>query len=63
MDDLQTENQKLRELLDEAMDIAGFTILNHGIFIKQRFSRLRKAVKAVTQTKRSGKVAESGESV
>lgn len=63
MEQLQRENQELRALLDEAMDIAAFTILNHGIFIKQRFSRLRQAVKTLKQTEQAGKAAESEESV
>lgn len=51
MEHLQKENDKLRELLDEAMDIAAFTILNNGIFIKQRFSRLRSAVQTLKGSK------------
>ena len=49
MNDLQRQNDELIHLLDEAMDIASDAILPQGIFIRQRFSRLKEAVRQFKQ--------------
>lgn len=54
MNDLQRQNDELYELLDEAMDIAGDAIIPCGIFITQRFSRLREAVRQFKEHHKAG---------
>ena len=62
MEDVKQQNEKLKKLLAEAMDIAGFTVRYQGIFVNQRFSRLRQAVKEVGLNQQTGNnIVESKE--
>lgn len=49
MNDLRRQNEELVNLLDKAMEIASDAILPQGIFIRQRYSRLKEAVRQFKQ--------------
>ena len=62
MEDVNKQKERLRELLAEAMDIAAFGVRYQGIFINQRFSRLRQSVREVEQSCLTGNnIVESKE--
>lgn len=54
MQDLKQANEELVKLLDEAIDIASDTILTNGIFIQQRFSRLKRRVSEFKRRQQAG---------